>query len=288
MQASSAAGVRPASDRGEAVLARIPVVPALLAVVAAAAAAATAFLPGVLRGTAVMNGSARGTAVVVLFVAVPVLVVALATAARGSARAWVVALGAIAYLTYNAVLLLLATPFNALFLLYTTMFALSVWSAVFVFPRLHVEQFAARFGPRAPIRLLAGYLAAVAVLNAAAWLVPIVPALFATRPPAFLDGTGLTTNPVYVQDLSFWIPLMVVTVVAAWRRVGAGLALLGALLVFGVIESVGIAVDQWLGHAADPASNVASAALTPVFGVWAAIGMVPVVLYFRSWRSVTP
>jgi len=28
-----------------------------------------------------------------------------------------------------------------------------------------------------------------------------------------------------------------------------------------VIESVGVAVDQWFGHAADPASTVASAAV---------------------------
>lgn len=41
-----------------------------LALVAAAAAAGTFFIPGVLRGPAVMNGSARGTGLVVIAVAV--------------------------------------------------------------------------------------------------------------------------------------------------------------------------------------------------------------------------
>jgi hypothetical protein len=44
-----------------------------LAAVAAVAAGATFFVPGVLRGPAVMNGSARGTALVVLCLAVPLL-----------------------------------------------------------------------------------------------------------------------------------------------------------------------------------------------------------------------
>src|SRR5450756_1609948 len=48
-----------------------------LAVVAAIAAAGTALVPGVLRGAAVMNGSARGTALVVLLIAVPALAIAM-------------------------------------------------------------------------------------------------------------------------------------------------------------------------------------------------------------------
>jgi hypothetical protein len=49
-----------------------------------------------------------------------------------------------------------------------------------------------------------------------------------------------------------------------------------------VLESAGIAVDQWYGHAADPASPVASAALSPAFGMLAVIGLVPTYYLFRS------
>jgi len=84
------------------------------------AAGLTAF-GGFLRGPPEMMGSARGTAIVQLVVTGPVLVVAMAMGARGSARAVVVWLGALAALLYNAQMLLYGTPFNSLFLLYVAM-----------------------------------------------------------------------------------------------------------------------------------------------------------------------
>ena len=63
-----------------------------------------------------------------------------------------------------------------------------------------------------------------------------------------------------------------------------GYVLSGALLVMLVIETTSIGVDQWMGHAADPASSVASDALTPVFGVLTLIGLVALVLFLRHGR----
>lgn len=253
-----------------------------LAVVAALAAASTAFIPGVLHGTAVMNGSARGTGYVVLAAALPVLLATMFAARRGSVRATIVWLGAVAYLLYNAVLFLLATPFNSLFLLYTTMFTLALWSAVVLLRTLRVERLGDHFSRHLPVRAIACYLGLVAILNAFVWLSGVVPALISSRQPAFLAGTGLTTNPIYVQDLTFWIPLSLVAAVSIWRRRQWGYVLSGALLVFYVLESISIAVDQWFGHAADPSSTVASATLVPGFLLLALIGLIPIVFYLRG------
>lgn len=251
--------------------------------VAAVAAATTFLVPGVLNGTAVMNGSARGTALVVLVVAVPALVVSMLAAARGWVAAVIVWLGATAHLLYNGVLFLFATPFNRLFLLYCAMFALSVWTAISVLRAIDVPAFAAaQVGRALPARAIASYLWVIAALNALVWLARVVPATFNGTPPAFLEGTGLPTNPVYVQDLSFWIPLMVVSAFWLWRRRAWGYVLGGALLVWGPIESVSIAVDQAFGHTADPASTVASVAIVPVFVALALVGLVPLLFYFRN------
>jgi hypothetical protein len=53
------------------------------------------------------------------------------------------------------------------------------------------------------------------------------------------------------------------------------------MLVFSVIESAGIATDQALGYAADPASAAASDAAALAFAVFAVIGMIPVALFLR-------
>jgi membrane protein YdbS with pleckstrin-like domain len=54
------------------------------------------------------------------------------------------------------------------------------------------------------------------------------------------------------------------------------------MLVTYEIEAIGVMVDQWMGHAADPASAVASAAAVPMFAVIFVIGLVPLAFYFRS------
>lgn len=254
-----------------------------LAVTAAAAGAVTVFVPGLLRGTAVMNGSARGTAWVLLFLGVPALMWSTVAASRGSVRASVVRLGVLAYVAYNAVLFLFATPFNRAFPLYVLMAALTFWSVVALLRGYDLAALRNRFSTRLPARTIAGYLLVVTGLNTLAWLARIVPALVGS--PTFLDGTGLPTNPVYVQDLAFWLPLYAVAAVLLWRGQDWGYLFVGAFLVMWVIEGVGVAVDQWWGHAADPTSPVASLAAVPMFLGLAVIGLVPLFAYLRSLEA---
>jgi hypothetical protein len=90
------------------------------------------------------------------------------------------------------------------------------------------------------------------------------------------------TNPVLVQHLSFWIPLTAVSAARPCSRRVSGYVIVGVVLTMGVIESVGIAVDQGFGHAADPTSSVATATVVPAFAVLAAIGLVPLFFYYRN------
>ena len=128
----------------------------------------------------------------------------------------------------------------------------------------------------------AGYVWMIAALNALAWLSRIVAALATGGQAGFLRGTGLPTSPVYVRDLALWLPLTAVAAAWLWRRSAWGFLIIGGALVMWVLESASIAVDQWYGHAADPASPVASVALTTVFGLLALIGLVPVYYLLRS------
>ncbi len=256
-----------------------------LAVVAAIAAAGTSLIPGVLRGTAVMNGSARGTALVVLLLAVPALAIAMWFAARGSARAQIVWLGAVGYILYNSTLFLFMTPFNNLFLLYVAMLSLGIWSTAMVIRGIEVESFRERFSLKLPARAIAIYPLAVVALNFFAWMQSVVPGVLSTTAPSFLDGTGMPTSVLYVQDLAFWLPLMAVSAVWLWRRQPWGYVIAGAMLVTYEIEAIGVMVDQWMGHSADPASAVASAAAVPMFAVIFVIGLVPLAFYFRNLKG---
>ena len=98
-------------------------------------------------------------------------------------------------------------------------------------------------------------------MNGGTWLARILPALTSGEQPAYLRDTWMTTNIVFLQDLALWLPLNAVAAAWLWARTPRGYLPGGASVVMGVIESISIAVDKWYGHAGDPGSAVASAAL---------------------------
>ncbi|MEA2635955.1 MAG: hypothetical protein QOH92_2722 [Chloroflexota bacterium] len=253
-----------------------------LAVVATVAGVATFFVPNLLGGPAVMNGSARGTALVIFAIAVPTLIIAMLATSRGSLRALIIWLGAAAYLLYNSLVLLVLTPANRLFLLYVAMLSLSIWSISALIRQIDVGALRDRFSLGLPARGIAIYTAVIVLLNALIWLRGIVPTIFASGSPAFLNGTGVATNIVYVQDLAFWLPLMAAAAIWLYRRKPWGYLVIGSVLTMWVIESISIAVDQWFGHNADPASSIASVAFTPIFAVLAVVGIIPLYFYYRN------
>jgi hypothetical protein len=246
---------------------------ALLGIASALAAAGTAFIPDVLSGTAVMNGSARGTALVVLLVGVPVLAGSVLAARRGSTRGLAVWLGTVSYLTYNAVMFSFATPFNRLFPLYVAMLSLSIFLLAGV--AIHAAEVGRHLSDSRSPAWVAIYIWVVVALNSLLWLRGVAAAVIAEEPTAFLDGTGLTTNPVYVQDLAFWLPVM------AWLAYSVATAprdrvvLVAGGLVFWVIEGLGVAVDQWMGYRADPTTVWATAGAAWLFVASTIIGLVP-------------
>lgn len=254
---------------------------AALAAVSAASAAIGLLAPDVFHDPPMTVGNARGTALVTLVVAVPALLAAMWHAGRGSLRARVVWLGAVAYLLYNAVIFAFGVRFNALFPAYVASLALGVWSLAATVARLDVGVLPSRIDARFPARAVGGYLIAIAALFAAVWLRDIGPALVAGTAPAALLGTGLPTSPVHVLDLAFTLPLAALGGALLWRRRPWGYAIAGPLLVMLAIEGASVAVDQLFGHRADPSQPLTA---VPLFAALAVVGLVPTARYLRALR----
>jgi len=250
------------------------------AVANALAAGATLFIPDLLTGPAVTNAQARGTSLVMLAIGIPVLVVAAWLASHGSWRGLLAASGALAYLAYNDFLLLFATPFNPLFLVYVAAMSLTGFALATTVSTTDHAAVAERC-PRVPARGIAIYAWVVVILNALVWLKTIIPAMFAPDPTSFLADSGVGTNPVFVQDLAFWLPGAALIGVLLWVRRPLGIVLGGAWLVYGLIEAIGVATDQWLGTLADPGTTQASMEGVALFVVVGLIALVPLFFFFR-------
>jgi hypothetical protein len=253
-----------------------------LAVAAAASAAFSFLLPSVLTGAEVGNGNLRGTALVVLLLGVPTLLTAMVATRRGSTRWLVVWLGTVGYLLYQAVLFCFATPLNSLFLCYVAYLGLAVWSIVTLFPAVDQHTFGSRLSIGIPARFLAVFALAITLMNAVVWLSAIVPALLDSHPASLMKGTGLLTNPVYVQDLAIWLPLFTTAAVGCWRRRAWGLLVTGAMLVMFTLEGIGVATDQWFGSRADPTSPAASMMVVPAFAALAVVTGTVLALYLNN------
>jgi hypothetical protein len=156
-----------------------------------------------------------------------------------------------------------------------------VWSIVTLFPAVDQRAFGSRLSVGMPSRSVAAFALAIAVMNAAAWLAAIVPALLGPDPASLMKDTGLLTNPVYVQDLAVWLPLLIVAAVACWHRRAWGLLVTGAMLVMLVLEGVGVATDQWFGARADPTSPAASMTVVPAFAAFAVVIGAVLALYLH-------
>lgn len=280
-------GCHPRTNRSPASTRPVPspLVVHLLVAVSVLSGAATLLVPGLLAGPAVMNGSAKGTALVILLGGAPMLALAYRRARSGSLAASAVAAGAAAYLVYNAVLLVFATPFNRAFPLYEAMLGLAIWTLAGLTGGIWV---CARQRVVAPGRWVAGFILGVVALNVAAWSAQVVPALLSDDPRSMLAGTGLTTNPVYVQDLAFWLPALAWVAIGMLNGHGPRTVLGASALAFWVLESASVAVDQWWGHHADPTSSVASATIVPLFLVVGAVTILPLASVLSSVAAAGP
>lgn len=258
------------------------VLSALLGLVAATDAALSLAFPSLLAGAEATKGNLRGTSVVVLALGVPLLAVSAARGGR-SALARMGWLGATAYLLYQGVLFCFAIPMTSLFLLSVAWLGLGVWTLGTLLHTL--DPGAVRVANRFPGRGIAVLLGAMFGLNGLAWLARIVPTIGDPQPWAVLHGSGMLTNPVWVQDLAFWIPAGLVVAVRLWRRRRGAVLLAGALLAFLTVEGSSVAMDQWFGWRADPTvPDVASLSVVPMFLVLTLVTGLPLLWFARDVR----
>lgn len=211
-------------------------------------------------------------------VAAPALALVALRARHGSYRARLVQAGLLLYALYTAAIYAFAVHLNPLFLVYCAVLGLSIFGLI-ALTSLHSEVTRRRFDADVPNRLAGGVLAGVGAGFALLWLAQLAPAALGGPPPRELIETGLFTNPIHVLDLSFILPLHVITGVLLWRRHALGYALGPVLLAFGTMMAASIAfMTAWTSPDGGVPVAVAMAVL-------AACELVLLVRVLRSLRT---
>jgi hypothetical protein len=185
---------------------------------------------------------AQGTDLATLFLAVPVLVVGLWTASHGSSAGRLAVVAGLLYLVYNYAIFAFSVAMNPLTAVHIAIFGLSLWSLVLA--GRSATDGAEPVTERLNRRAAGGLLVAVGVIFGLLWLGQIASVATTGVLPPDLVKAGLSTNPVYALDLSFFLPLCAIAGIGLMRRTGAAafafpmlvwVPLMGAGVVGGIV-----------------------------------------------------
>jgi hypothetical protein len=212
---------------------------AALAGAAAAIASIAGFVPGLYRDPKVVIAQSHGFDLGNLF-AVLILGLGLTWSARGSVRGRLVATGALGYLLYSFVTYAFLIVLNAATVLYIAVLSLGVWSLVTGLATVddqEAERLAAGHSYR---RIVAGFMIVIAALFALTWLREITASVASGKLPAALAAAGWPMNPVYVLDLGFVVPLVVLGGLRLLRGKPGGVRLAVPFLVFLPLLSISV------------------------------------------------
>jgi hypothetical protein len=215
---------------------------AIATLLAAAAALAGLTVSGLYVDAPNWVQQAQGTDLATLFLAVPVLCVGLWTGSHGSSAGRLAVVAGLLYLVYNYAIFAFSVAMNPLTAVHIAIFGLSLWSLVLA--GRSAADGAEPVTERLNRRAAGGLLVAVGVMFGLLWLGQIATVATTGVLPPDLVKAGLSTNPVYALDLSFFLPLCAIAGIGLVRRTGAAafafpmlvwVPLMGAGVVGGIV-----------------------------------------------------
>jgi hypothetical protein len=180
-----------------------------------------------------VSGAAQaiGQDVVTLVVGIPLLLVAIFLAARGSLRGQLLRAGALWYFTYTYLLMAFGAAYNPLFLLYVALFSASLFAFILALLTIDVRRLPRQLSRHFARRTMAWLVIGIGAMLALLWLGRIVPALVTGTVPFGLES--YSTLFVQAGDLGLVVPLAVLTGALLLRRHPVGYLLAGVMLVKG-------------------------------------------------------
>jgi hypothetical protein len=156
---------------------------------------------------------------VTLVLGVPLFILSLLLARRGSIRGLLLWLGMLGYCVYNYAYYMLGAALNAFFPLYILPVVLSVVILVLMLARINVIDIAARFRQNTPIRVIGGYLVFIAVGLTLIWMGMWAVHIFAGQPtPIEPEAFKLVAS----LDITIMVTALALGGILLWRGIAWG------------------------------------------------------------------
>ena len=178
-----------------------------------------------------------------LVVGLPILLGAMVLARRGALIGLLLWPGALFYVAYDYGYYVLGAPYTVFFLPYIGLVTVSMYAAIAVFVGIDGTAVRERLSDVVPVRLVGGFLAAVALLFTALWTTLNLSAAAGSSP---IDPV---LRVVTIMDLSVQLPALLLGGILLWRRAPIGYVVTAGLLLQAAAYLVGLSAITLLQEA---------------------------------------
>lgn len=257
------------------------VLSAVICVLAAAASVGGLVVEGLYRDNPFVTSASRAADAVTLAIALPLLALGMAYARRGSMRARLVWLAMLDYMLYDYAFYLFGSAFNAFFLIYTGIVALSILALIFALADVDPREIARRFSPRTPARSVAMYMFVVATGLTVIYLIQSVNFIATGTLPPIVTISGHPTSVVFALDLTLLVPWLLIGGAWLWKRRPWGFVIASIVCMKGAVYTLVLAVGSLM--AANAGVSEASAE-TPLWVILTVAGTVASLLLLLNVR----
>jgi hypothetical protein len=264
---------------------------AATAVLVAGASAAGLWVSGLYADGAAVEAMFRGYDLVSLVLIAPLLALTLPPAWRDHPSALLLRVSLLAFCVYNYAYYLFGGRLNAVLLAHIAIFTVSLYGLILSLASLDVDELAAQFRPRTPVRVVAGILLVMGGGLAALQLSGL--AAFALTHAELAEPSQLVVTPTFtrlgaVLDLALLVPVYMLAAGWLWRRRAWGYVLAAITLLAGALHQVSYVA----GMAFQLAADIPGAAFDPLEPFIIALYLVGGVLLLAGLRpdkrAVTP
>lgn len=168
---------------------------------------------------------------ITLFLALPLLLVALFWARSGSQKGQLFFAGVTSYIFLTYLFYMNMAMYNALFLVYVTLTGLSFFAMVLTLLSIDLKQLQAAYNSKTPIKFIGGFLMFNAICISLLWLSIVIPPLF-DKSIVPVSVEHYTTLTVQAFDLSLFLPISFLAGFLLIRKQKFGYLLAPVYLVF--------------------------------------------------------
>jgi hypothetical protein len=237
---------------------------------------------GVYRDNLWVRSQLRGQDFVSLAFALPLLLLSVRSAQRGSTRGLLTWLGGLGYVTYSY-LYIFGVAWNRLFLVYLTLLTVSAFTLIRALLAIDAGAVASRVTADAPLKAITRYLFLFGIGLATLWGVQAISSTVTGHVPQSVTDAGSPTGIVFILDLGLVVPLFILGARLLQRRDPWGFVAAGILLVKGVAEGLallGMSLFMYIDH-----YPKIDASLIPL---WAVVAFLSAYFSIRYLRAISP